>query len=135
MRLKSHSGQALVEFVLVLPILLILTLAIAELSILLYDKAVITNAAREGARFGIVSQPTRYTLDDIRPVVEAYCNNNLITFGGATNVNVAADYTAQTFGNPLKVTVTYNFQFLALPNFIGTNGGITLKSESIMKYE
>ena len=135
MKAKSNSGQALVEFVLVLPILLILTLGIAELSIMLYDKAVITNASREGARFGIVSRPTRYTLADITPVVEAYCANNLITFGNTGNVNVAAEYTAQTFGNPLKVTVTYNYQFLALPNFIGIGGGITLQSASVMKYE
>lgn len=51
---RSEQGASAVEFALVLPILIFITFAIIEFGILLFDKAVITNASREGARYGIV---------------------------------------------------------------------------------
>jgi len=56
MKTKRQSGQALVELALVLPLLLILAFGIVEFGLLMYNKAVITNASREGARVGIVAQ-------------------------------------------------------------------------------
>ncbi|MEL7625504.1 MAG: TadE family protein [Anaerolineaceae bacterium] len=46
-----HSAQALTEFALVLPILLILVLGAMDLGRLFYYKIVLTNAAREGANY------------------------------------------------------------------------------------
>ena len=51
-RLREEKGASLVEFAIILPLLIIVIFGIIEFSILLYDKAVITNAGREGARFG-----------------------------------------------------------------------------------
>ena len=45
-----QRGAAVVEFALILPILLILLVGTIDASLALYDKAVITNASREGAR-------------------------------------------------------------------------------------
>ena len=135
MRTKSEKGQSLVEFALILPLLVITVLGIAEFSILLYDKAVLTNASREGARFGIVARAPRYTADDIRPVVEAYCANHLITFGGSASVNVTASHPVQQFGYDLTVTVTYPYSFLALPRFIGIGNTLNLRAVTVMKYE
>ena len=47
---KSEKGQALVEFVLVLPILLLLVLGMLEYGWMLNAKISVTAAAREGAR-------------------------------------------------------------------------------------
>ena len=55
-RKESQKGALAVEFALVLPVLLLLILAIIELSFFLFNRAVITNAAREGARAGIVQR-------------------------------------------------------------------------------
>ena len=49
-RLARQRGSELLEFALVLPLLLLLVFGIAEFSLVLFDKAVVTNAAREGAR-------------------------------------------------------------------------------------
>ena len=51
---KRQEGASAVEFAIILPLLLILVFGIIEFSILFYDKAMITNASREGARVGIV---------------------------------------------------------------------------------
>ena len=50
--LKGNNGASAVEFAVVLP-LLVLPFGIIEFSLALYDKAMITNASREGARAGI----------------------------------------------------------------------------------
>jgi hypothetical protein len=53
-KVKDQNGTAIVEFAIVLPILFLFVLGIIEFGALLYDKAVITNASREGARTAIV---------------------------------------------------------------------------------
>lgn len=49
-----EKGQAMVEFALVLPILLILLLGIVEFGQIYYSYMVIQNASRDGARYGSV---------------------------------------------------------------------------------
>jgi Flp pilus assembly protein TadG len=58
---KSQKGAAVIEFALILPILLLLLLGTIDGSLALYDKAVITNASREGARAGIVARNPKLT--------------------------------------------------------------------------
>ncbi len=53
---RSGRGQALVEFALVLPILLLLLVAIFDLGRAAFAYNTLTNAAREGARIAIVNQ-------------------------------------------------------------------------------
>ena len=48
----SISGQTLVEFAFVLPILLLLMVAIIEFGIVFYSQMAVSNAAWEGARAG-----------------------------------------------------------------------------------
>lgn len=88
--MKNHkeTGIAAVEFALVLPVLLTLVFGAIEFSIALYDKSVITNASREGARAGIVLKNPKASVSDIQNVVLNYCQANLITFGSATTPTV-----------------------------------------------
>jgi Flp pilus assembly protein TadG len=83
-KVKSQNGGAAVEFAIVLPILVLLVFAIIEFSVALYDKAMITNASREGARAGIVFSDPRISDNEITSVVNNYCGSYLITFGAAT---------------------------------------------------
>jgi hypothetical protein len=91
MTIRDQKGAAVVEFAIVLPLLVLLIAGIIEFSLLLYNKQVITNASREGAREGITNEDcsvpgvpcTEAELKVIiKPIVEAYCLNHLITFGG-----------------------------------------------------
>ena len=52
--LRGERGQSMVEYALVLPILLLLLLGIMEFGIGVFNYNTIANAAREGARYGIV---------------------------------------------------------------------------------
>ena len=52
---RSPSGQALLEFVLVLTLLVVLVLVIIDAGRITYSYSVLQNATREGARYGVVN--------------------------------------------------------------------------------
>ena len=80
-RLKLQTGSNIVEFALILPLLLVLVFGIIDFGLALFDKAVLTNASREGARAGMVFKVPRLTDAEIEAVVQTYAGNHLITFG------------------------------------------------------
>ena len=146
LNIRNQRGAAAIEFAILLSVLIVLLFGIIEFSILLYDKAVITNASREGARAGIVyvdaSSGSRLDQEQIAEVVNNYCANHLISFGGDPGNPTVADTVTNpadgsgVAGNPLTVTVTYNYGFLVLPNFISElAGGIDLTAQTVMRYE
>jgi hypothetical protein len=149
MMIKGESGVAAIEFAIVLPVLLLLLIGIIEFSVILYDKAMITNAAREGARAGIVydhdlgvdpDDPGDDTYHPDEPTiiakVDQYLQTFLITFGGPDTAvietdiyrynyaddpptRIEIDYGLETAGDALEVTVTYQYGFLLLPALMG----------------
>lgn len=52
--IKNNRGQALVEFALILPILLLLIVGAMEFGLIIHQYMVVTEAAREGARSAAV---------------------------------------------------------------------------------
>jgi Flp pilus assembly protein TadG len=135
-KINNQNGAALVEFAIVLPLLLMIVFGIIEFSLLLYDKAMITNASREGARAGIVySFPTPITTAAITQEVNNYLQTHLISLGGASAPTVTAGQCTGS-GAPLTVTVTYPYNFLVLPNFVQSMAGsITLRAQTVMRCE
>ena len=140
--LKDNQGAVLVEFVIVLPLLLILLFASIEFGVLFYNQAMITNASREGARTGIVFRPDpRVDPAQIQQVVTNYCSDHVITFGTPNDCEVELPGTLPTAsGESLPVRVTYNYGFLLLPNldFFGVMGiptTIVLDAETVMRLE
>jgi Flp pilus assembly protein TadG len=135
-RTRNQRGVAAIEFALVLPVLILLVLGIIEFSVALYDKAVITNASREGARAGIVFGTPSLTDAEIASVVSNYCQNRLITFGSPGPVTTTIVREGTYTGDDLKVQVRYQYGFLAIPRFVvGLMGGIQLTAETIMRME
>ncbi len=54
---KRQSGQALTEFALVLPLLLLLLLGVVEASRIIWAAITVQNAAREAARYAVTGRP------------------------------------------------------------------------------
>jgi Flp pilus assembly protein TadG len=119
-RLKSQSGASAVEFALILPILLLLVFGIIEMGFVLFDKAMITNASREGARAGILFRVSPVTEQEIVDVVNTYLGNALITFAESANPTVTVSPPNPGPGDNLKVTVAYTYTSLILPNLINS---------------
>jgi hypothetical protein len=85
--LKEQKGASLVEFAIILSLLITIIFGIIEFGLLLYDKGIITHAAREGARVGVVfnvgTDPTvhnRIPVIDITNKVNSYIENRLVSF-------------------------------------------------------
>lgn len=144
MKLSDEKGTALIEFALVLPLLLVVTSGIIEFGFAIYDKAMITNASREGARAGIAfGWPDDYcgdTVGTVETVVNNYLQERLINFG-ESSATVTPQVVTETFGRACSVTVNYRYQFLVLPNLLRlihgglSDGGINLDATTIMRME
>ena len=146
MRVRNEKGGSLVEFAIILPILLIIIFGIIEFGILLFDKAMITNASREGARAGIVfnfdpSGPTRISDGEITSIVRAYCEQHVVSLGGGSGLQIPAPVrTGSQEGASLTVTVNYQYRFLVLSNLMALFGDdiaspLNLRAVTVMRLE
>lgn len=154
--LKDQKGATAVEFAIILPLFITLIFGIVEFGLFLFNKQVITNAAREGARFGIVVRIPRISDDLIKAKVIEFSEQHLVTFGSGT-INMPLDFERLDsdgnplvdedgnplededgnpltgFGDSLTVEVTYPYDFLFLSN-LGI-GPIDILSKCTMRME
>jgi Flp pilus assembly protein TadG len=147
--IKDRKGTSTVEFAIVLPVLLLILFGIVEMALVFYDKAMITNASREGARAGIVFRAdantgiySPMTETQISTVVNNYLADNLVTFSNATaTTGVDPDQCPPLTATPprqITVTITYPYTFLVLPNFIASLLGVNplnLTAVTVMRCE
>lgn len=133
----------MVELAVALPILLFVLFAIFEAGFILYDKAVITNASREGARQGIVYRANAatgvyqpYTAVEIQEKVDAYLDGgNLLVPAAAPSVTLPEGICAGSAGS-LRVRVEYTYPFFILPNLLSPLvGPVRLVGETVMRCE
>jgi Flp pilus assembly protein TadG len=145
--MAHHSyerGSAAIEFAIILPIFLLVLFGIINYGILMYDQAVVTNAAREGARWAAIhtsaiygtSCTNSYSLAPADPCQAAYsyAHNLLITFGASSSLT--ATYLASAnfnSGTPQSVTVTYKYQGIGY--YFGDLAEKEYSSKSVMLHE
>jgi Flp pilus assembly protein TadG len=134
---NREKGTSAVEFALILPLLLLMLFAIIEFGFVLYDKAVITNASREGARKGILMRDPRVSEATIKSTVSAYCARNLISFGTTTTPSTTVlGAPCPASEDDITVTVAYPYKFLVLPNLLSSVAGqINLTAATVMRCE
>jgi Flp pilus assembly protein TadG len=148
--IRDENGGSMVEFALIAPLLFVILFGIIEFGVLLYDKAMLTNASREGARAGIVydfdsTAGTNHPDDaTIITTVQQYCQDYLISFGSASALTIdisrAGSTSLDSAGDRLTVNVTYPFRFLVFSNILALIGGdiadtFTLEAETVMRME
>ncbi|MFH1277905.1 MAG: TadE family protein [Candidatus Eisenbacteria bacterium] len=127
-RKKDSRGQAVVEFALVLPLILLILLGITEFGRAFWTLNVVSQAAREGARLAAVGGD--------QAAVEA----RVMLVLDAANVTPASGgivYTAPDPTDPdptVTVAVSSDFQFLS-GNVLPISGTIPLSSTSVMRFE
>ena len=121
--IKDRKGASAVEFALVLPLLLLIVFGIVEWGLYLFNKHIITNASRTGARLGIIQRIPRVSPDEIEQAVRNYSGARLVTFATPKpddlKINEPPDpplAICTKFGDDLEVIVKYNYTFLLLPS-------------------
>lgn len=132
---KKSRGQAILEFVLVIPLLLALLLFLFDLGRVTFYYSSINNAAREGARYGIV-----LTYDAFDNFNEVAIENEAISSAvGVTGGTVMASASLATVGDDDIVKVVVSFDYTPATPFVASliSGGptITLSSQAQMVVE
>ncbi len=136
-RLRREEGQDLVEFALILPLLLIVILGLIEFSILFWSYNTIANAAREGARAGIINGMTAAQVED---VIESSAVGLPRQADPASCPSLPClGYTVQGLpdGSVISVTVTYSTSLISGPmiSIVGGDGTIVLRAAASMNRE
>jgi len=135
-RALRRTGMAMVEFVIVLPILLMLVFAIAEFGVLFGRWQTLANAAREGARTAVVfrsSCNSATVIAEVRQRVKDYASplGIVLTDGEITVTGVCGTSTTSS-----TVSVSKPYTFDVLPNIAGSvSPTIDLVGNSVMRNE
>ena len=90
---RSRRGQSLVEFALILPLVLLLVVNVVNFGSFLYTCIAISNAARAGAQYMVLSSASvGYPSDAIASQITTLVQNDLgSTIGGSATVNVCTN--------------------------------------------
>lgn len=129
-----RTGQALVEFALILPLLLLLVIGLVEFGRAWNAFHVITDAAREGARTAVVADAT-ITQDSVFNVIRTALQRAALDADDATIVLSGVDGAT---GEPARVEIRYPYRFMFLGPLMNRVGGgetVTLQSVSVMRNE
>lgn len=118
----SEGGAASVEFALLLPILLLMLLGTMDLGLALYNKSVLTNASREGARAGIVLRSPKLSSAQIEGIVSARTGAGLISPLATDAPTVRVTGAGGAYPAPLTVSVEYTFKGVLMGPLMQTLG-------------
>jgi len=121
---SRESGQALIEYTISVVVFLALTIGVLDLGRAVYTQNILAYSARRGARYALTDLTD---VAGIEATVEQYMfglDPSLATVTITTDVN----------NGWVDVEVTYPYTALTpfIVDFIGTNGSITLRSQTHM---
>jgi Flp pilus assembly protein TadG len=115
-RLPNRRGQALVEFALILPLLMLVLMGIIELGRAWNMKQVLTDAAREGARLAVVGDPSLSSYAATRTAIFKHVDSMLVRAGMDTTRDRVTfpDSLRNGTGRTVSVRIAYPFSFVVL---------------------
>jgi Flp pilus assembly protein TadG len=127
---RSERGAELVEFALAFPLLLLVVMGIIDFGLMFQQYEVITNAAREGARVGVLPG---YTKDDAQARAQAYVDAALLSGSSSATVATPTYGTALVNGKcvtTITVQVSYPHNYLFLSG-VGQYFGASFSSKTL----
>ena len=133
-RLRSQRsgqvGQSLAEFAVILFVLVLIIVGIIDLARAVYARSVIANAAREGARYGVIDPA------DTAGITNAARRLTVGLEDPATRLTVQVTRPDEQH---VQVEVTYLFRAITalMTQFVdgGSGSGVPLRARSLMRVE
>ena len=134
MRKLNEGGAVAAEFALLLPVFLLILFGIIEFGMMMYGREIVTNAAREGARAGIVQGPPKRTSGEITTIANNYLQGTGINQADVTFTPTGAGLATP---NTLTVTAQYNYNFLIpyIPAVTGISNPLIITTQVVMRHE
>lgn len=141
----DERGQALAEFAIVLPLILLFIAAILEFGRAWNIKQAVTDAAREGARYTVVMDNTM-TVADVEDKIEERLalasieDSDIQIFSPDPSCAVLADCFHTEFGYGKEMTVTVSTQYRmglvhVLMRWAGVPSTVTIGTDATMRHE
>lgn len=113
--MKSEDGQALVEFALVVPVLLLLILGLVEFSRAWNAQQVLTDAARESLRRSVVAD-SDFTYEEMRKVIDDALTRASLD---PERADVTVEGWKAGTGTPARIRIDYEHEFGFIAPLIG----------------
>jgi Flp pilus assembly protein TadG len=137
---KNERGQALAEFALVLPIVLLFIGGIVEFGRAYNIKQALTDAAREGARLTVVQDDETDTMAEVQAKIEERLALNSIGTSTITFSSECATVAECWRGTGREMTVRVETQHRmglvgALMRWAGAPSMVTISTETTMRNE
>jgi Flp pilus assembly protein TadG len=124
--MKSESGQSLVEFALIVPLLILLLFGIVDFGRIFHAYLTIDHAGREAARAASIGK------DDTQ--VKSTAVTDAVGISLTTDRVVISPNGTRVSGNDVSITITYPITFLT-PVIGSIVGPITLEDTTVMRVE
>jgi hypothetical protein len=141
-RIRGESGQSIVEFAIVLPLVVVIILALADFGRALFMFLEAEHAASDAARIAAVDYvPVSGSLQDY--LKQALVFGELGSGGGVSGAQGAAklciDFPNNTSnrGDPVRVKVTNSFKWIPggiIPGSVSIAGSATMRIEQTPSY-
>lgn len=125
---RYQTGAEIVEFLITLPVILIVLAIIFDFGVALSDKAILTNATRAAAREVIQGAGDAQAQLAADRITESLLSRSAADPLPALTVN----RTGTAPGDPVSVSITHEFGFFLLPRFAGAIADIDLSATTVM---
>jgi Flp pilus assembly protein TadG len=125
LRRLGERGQDAVEFALIISVLLLVLMGIFDMGRVAYSYSVLLNAAREGARYGV-----------IHPTDTAGIKATVLNMAVGLDPSALTVTTTAPDSSTIQVSLSYQFTFVTpvIQAFFGS-GPLTLVGDSRMRLE
>ena len=134
MKKRNERGAVAAEFAIVLPVLLLMIIGTMEFGLMMYGREVVTNATREGARYGIVAQSPPVTSSEM--ITQA---TNYLTGTGVSPARVTFSVPAccGATGTPVTLAAVYRYQWFVpyIPTLLSLPSPFPLNITTTMRHE
>ena len=139
-RRERESGQALVEFALILPLFLMIVVGIIQFAIGLNFWLDMQRIANQGARWAVVNEypgcPRSGPNAPCATTLQQYLAGSEVAQGENLNVHICFP-SGPAVGNPVRVKITQPLNFLSVVTFFTPGSGLNvdLTAEATMRLE
>lgn len=103
--IKNNRGQALVEFALILPVLMLLIVGVMEFGLIINQYMVVTQAAREGARSAALGGSNATVTTTVKTAASQIDTSQIIVTISPSTTRVRGSGVTVTVQKPIK-TIT-----------------------------
>jgi Flp pilus assembly protein TadG len=132
--IRDRRGQALAEFALVLPLVLLFIAGIVEMGRAWNIKQVVTDAAREGARYTVVWDPTVDSNAVKAKIMQRLALGNITT----ATVTISPSAGWRVTGQAMTVSVVAPFRMGLIGTLLGWAGApsvVPISTQATMRNE